>query len=107
MISFLITGLAVYLAAMFIPGVEVKNFLHALIVAVVLALLNTFVEPVLLFFAIPAQILTLGLFTFVIDGIIIMLAGMILPGFKVDGCFTAIIYSIALSILNSVLLSFL
>ena len=102
-LSILVTGLTVYVAAMLIPGVEIKNYLYAVIVAVTLAFLNTFLGSFLNLVSLPVTVMTLGLFTFVIDGIVILVAGMILPGFKVNGCLTSIIFAIALSILNPIM----
>lgn len=104
-ISLLVTAVAVMIAAYVLPGVSVSNFWSALAVAVVLAILNAFVKPILGFLAFPITLLTLGLFTLVINAIIIMLADRIVGGFKVDNFLIALIFAVILSLINSVLFS--
>ncbi len=102
-IKFLVNGFAVYATAYLLSGVEVSSFVVALIVAVVIAVLNVFIKPILVVLSLPVTILTLGLFTFVIDALIVLLASRIVPGFIVDGFWTAIIFSIVLTIISYVL----
>jgi len=103
----LLTALAVIVLASFLPGIDVgNNYLTALVVAVVISLLNMFVRPLLIFLTLPATIISLGLFLFVINAIIIMLAGKLVDGFHVSGFLTALIFSILLSIFRSYLFSF-
>lgn len=71
--------------------------------AVVLALLNTFVKPLLVLFTIPVTILTLGLFVFVLDALIILLADRLLKGFHVEGFWWALLFSIILSLVTQLL----
>jgi putative membrane protein len=103
LISLLANGLAVFLTAYFLKGVTVKNYLHALLTAIVLALANTFLYPILLFLTIPITIVTLGLFLIVINAVIIMLVAALLPGFRVDGFFWAVAFSLVLWVVNTVL----
>ena len=103
----LLTALAVIVLASFLPGIDVENnYLTAVVVAIVISLLNMFVRPLLIFFTLPATVVKLGLFLFVINAIIILLAGKIVSGFHVSGFFTALIFSILLSIFRSYLFSF-
>jgi putative membrane protein len=102
LIRILITSGLVLLIAHFMSGVHVANFTTALIVAVVLGLLNVFIKPILIILTLPVTILTLGLFLFVINAIIIMLCTNIVGGFKVDTFLTALLFSIILSILQSI-----
>jgi putative membrane protein len=74
---------------------------------VVIALLNIFVRPLLVFFTLPATIVTLGLFLFIINACIILLADKLIDGFAVSGCFSALLFSVLLSIFRSVLFSLL
>ncbi len=99
--NLLISALAVYLTAWLLPGVSVKSFWVALGVAVVIALLNVLVKPLLMLLTIPVTVLTLGLFLFVIDAIIILLAGRLLNGFKVDGLGWALLFSIITSVVTN------
>ena len=85
----------------------VDGYGTALIVAVVIAILNMFVRPLLIFFTLPATIVTLGLFLFVINAAIILLADNLVSGFAVSGFLVALIFSILLSVFRSALFSLL
>lgn len=103
----LLTSIAVVAIANFLPGVEVTNFTNAIYVAIVLGLLRISVKPLLIVLTLPASIITFGLFLFVINAIIIMLAGYFVSGFTVNGFWIAFLFSILLSMFQSVLYSFL
>ena len=103
LINMLILTVAVLLASYLLPGVTVKSFWTALVVAIVLALLNTFVKPIMVFLTIPFTIITFGLFLLVINALIILLASAIVPNFKVDNFWWALIFSIILSIITYLL----
>ncbi|HET7360387.1 MAG TPA: phage holin family protein [Salinimicrobium sp.] len=103
----LLTGIVVVLLSYFLPGVEVDGYLTAIIVALVLALLNFIVKPILVLFTLPVTILTLGLFLFVINAIIILLVDAFIGGFAIDGFWIALLFSILLSIVQSLLFSFM
>lgn len=96
----ILNAIAVILVTYIVPGITVNTFWSALIVALVLGLLNTIVRPVLLLLTLPVNILTLGLFTFVINGLILYFVSSIVKGFEVDGLWTAIIGSIVLSLIQ-------
>ncbi|WP_114779545.1 phage holin family protein [Botryobacter ruber] len=102
-IKILLSGVAVMLAAYLLPGVDVSGFGSALIVAIVLAVLNAIVRPILVFLTIPVTILTLGLFLLVINAVIILLADALISGFNVDGFLWALIFSIVLAIVSAIL----
>lgn len=101
-LRFLLSGLAVLLTGYLLPGVYVEHFGYALLVAVVLAIVNVFVKPVLVIFTIPITILTLGLFLLVINALIIMLVDALTPGFRVDGFWWALAFSLILSLFNAI-----
>lgn len=101
-VKFILSAIAVVIISKLLPGVEVVDYLTALIVAVVLAVLNLFVRPLLVLLTLPATILTLGLFLLVINGLIILLAGHLINGFQVSSIWTAILFSILLTILQSI-----
>ena len=103
----LLNAVAVFVLAHVLNGVSVDSYITAIIVALVLAILNLLVKPILVIFTLPATILTLGLFLFVINGLIILLADKFIDGFTVSSIWTAILFSILLSILQSLLQSFL
>lgn len=100
LIKVLISTLAVLLGAYLMPGVWVSSFGTALLVAVVLAILNALVKPVLVILTIPITILTLGLFLLVINALIILMAEGLIGGFQVDGFFWALLFSLLLSLLT-------
>ena len=77
--------------AYFLPGFRVGNFPSALIIAVILGLANILLRPLLMLITLPINILTLGLFTLVVNGMIIKFAAYLLPNFAVDGWSTAIL----------------
>ena len=99
-IKVLVSGLVVLLGAYFLPGVEVSSFGTALLVAVVLAILNALVKPILIILTIPITILSLGLFLLVINALIILMADGLVPGFEVDGFLWALVFSLVLSLLG-------
>ncbi|MBC7606437.1 MAG: phage holin family protein [Burkholderiales bacterium] len=101
----LVTAFLVIVIAHFMPGVTVASFTTSIIVAIVLALLNLFIKPILVLLTLPVTILTLGLFLLVINALIILLCTKIVGGFAVDGILTALFFSIILSILQSVMFS--
>lgn len=99
-IQFLLTGLAVLLTAYLLPGVHVDHYGHALLVALVLAIANVLLKPLLILFTIPLTIATLGLFLLVINAVIIIVVDYFVPGFRVDGFWWALAFSLILSIFN-------
>jgi len=97
----LVTSILVLLISHFMKGVHVASFTTALFVAIVLGLLNAFVKPILVLFTLPITFFTLGLFLLVINGLIIILCSNIVGGFVVDSFFTALLFSIILSVSQS------
>lgn len=99
----LFTAFAVFALAGILPGVEIADLSSAIWVAFAIAILNMFVRPVLIFFTLPATIVTLGLFLFVINAIIILMAANLVGGFVVSSFFSALLFSLLLSFFRSVL----
>lgn len=85
----------------FMGGVHVAGFMTSVIVAIVLGLLNIFIKPIIVLFTLPVTILTLGLFLLVINALMILLCTKIVGGFSVDSFWTALLFSILLSIAQS------
>lgn len=106
-LKIVLTAVAVLVIAHFLPGVSVVNFTSAVIVAVVLALLRVTIKPLLIILTLPVTILTLGLFLLVINALIISLADNLIDGFNVTGFWTALLFSLILSIFESILYSLL
>ncbi|MBI2304916.1 MAG: phage holin family protein [Chloroflexi bacterium] len=99
----LFSALAITAAAYLLPGVHVQSFVTALVVALVLGIINVILKPVLLILTLPINILTLGLFTLVINAVLIMFTTVIVSGFSVDSFWWALIFGLLLSIFNSFL----
>jgi len=107
-VKLLVNAAAVLIIANFLPGVTlIDPIKDAIIVAVVLALLNVFLKPILIILTLPITIVTLGLFLLVVNAIIIKMASNFIDGFMVDSLWIALIFSVLLSILRSILNSFL
>jgi putative membrane protein len=100
-IRLLVYTCAVLLTSWLLPGITIENFVTAIMVAIALAIINTFIRPILIFLTIPVTIVTLGFFLLVINALIIMLISMIIPGFIVDGFWWALLFSVILSIIAS------
>lgn len=103
LLKLLISGLAVFFTDWLLSGIDVTNFTNALLIAIVLAFLNTFLKPVLVLLTIPFTLFTLGLFLLVINAGIILLASKLIDGFFVDGFWWALLFSIILSVTTSIL----
>lgn len=96
----LVRTLAIGVTGYLVPGVFIKDPLAAVVAVIVLGVLNSFLRPILLILTIPVNILTLGLFTLVINTAMVLLAAQLVPGFGVSGFWTALVFSIVLSVVN-------
>ena len=101
LIRILITAILVLVIAKIMKGVIVDEFTTALTVAIVLGLLNFFVKPVLVLFTLPVTMFTLGLFLLVINAVMILLCDHFVEGFRVSSFWTAMLFSIILSLSQS------
>jgi putative membrane protein len=99
----IVTAVAVLIAAYLLTGVTVADTFTAIIVAVVLGVLNNFIKPILVILTIPITIFTLGIFLLFINVFIIQIATKIVPGFIVDGWWTALFFSFLVALVTSVL----
>lgn len=95
--------MAVLITAYLVPGVILTDFWTAVILVVVLGLLNMVVKPILILLTLPINVLTLGLFTFVINGLIVLIASNIIIGFNVASFWYGLLFSIVLSFVNGFL----
>jgi len=100
LINWVINALIIISLAYILPAVTVENFFVALVVAIVVGLLNAILRPILLLLTLPINILTLGLFTLVINAGIILLAEYLIPGFSVGGFWWALLFGLILSLAN-------
>ncbi|MFW6109833.1 MAG: phage holin family protein [Patescibacteria group bacterium] len=106
LLKLLIRGLAVFTASYVTPGVQVASFSVAIVTSIILGVLNAFLRPFLIFLTLPINILTLGLFTLVINTLIIMLTSRLVPEFAVRDFFSALLFGIILALVNWFLSSF-
>ncbi|MDL2213508.1 phage holin family protein [Bacteroides sp. OttesenSCG-928-E20] len=103
-LNILVSSIAVYFTAWLLPGISVKSYGSAILVAIVLGILNALVTPVLQFLSLPITILTLGLFALVINALVVMLASWAMgENFHVSNFWWALLFSIIVSIVSSIL----
>lgn len=99
-LKWLALSLAIMFVGWIIPGITVSSFVTALIASVVVALVNLFIKPVLVFLTLPINILTLGLFILVINALLFMFVAYLIPGVEVDGFLSAFLGALLLSIFS-------
>lgn len=100
LIHWIVTILAIGIASYLIPGIEVTP-VAALVLAVVLGIINVFLKPIINLLTLPLNILTLGLFSLVVNALLIMLAGMVVPGFSVAGFWPAFFFGIVVALVSA------
>lgn len=105
-IHWFLSALAIGIAAYLLPGITVAGIIPALVLALVLAAINTFIKPVLAILTFPLTIITLGLFSLVLNTLLIMLAAAVVPGVTVSGFFSALLFGIVLALISATLKSF-
>lgn len=103
LLQIILSAIIVLVLSNILGGVHVDGFLTALVVAAILALLNIFVKPILLILTLPVTVLTFGLFLLVINALIILMADGLVDSFEVDGFWWALLFSILLSFLQSLI----
>ena len=106
-VRWLVLTAAILCASYLIDGIEVQGFFSALLTAAVLGVLNVFFRPVLIVLTLPINVLSLGLFTFVINALLLKMASGVVSGFQVYGFWSAVIGSLVISIVNWLLSSFI
>jgi len=99
----LINALAFYITSYLIPGMVINGWQTLLVIAVVWGILTIIIKPILIILTLPINILTLGLFTFVINAVLLLITSNLVPGFRIDGFGTALLAAIVLAIVNSFL----
>jgi putative membrane protein len=100
LIHWLVSAIAILIAAYLIPGVTV-TLVGALVLAVVLGIINVFFKPIITLLTLPINIVTLGIFSLIVNALLIMLAAMIVPGFHVNGFWAAFFFSIVVSLVTA------
>jgi putative membrane protein len=103
LIRLLINALALIITTFIVPGIHLERFSTAILAALVWGLVNTLIRPIFSFFTFPLQILTLGLFTLVLNGAMLALTAWLVPGFNIRNFPSAFIGAIVLSIISLIL----
>ncbi len=103
--SIIVSTVAVFVTGYILPGIQLDSILVALVVAVVLGFINAFIRPILFVLTLPVNILTLGLFTFVIMALMVMLTSFVVPGFYVANFWWALAFACVFALLNGFLSS--
>lgn len=102
-VRWILSALALYIVARLLPGFHLTDFGSAMVAVIIIALVNALIKPILFLLTLPITILTLGLFSLILNAFMLMLAGALTPGFKVDGFWTALVGSILLSVVTTIL----
>ncbi|UJF29613.1 phage holin family protein [Kaistella sp. 97-N-M2] len=103
LLRLLVTAVVAYALAYVLPGIHFSGFTGAIIFAIVLGILNLIVTPILKILGLPLTILTLGLFSLVINAVVFLIADYFIDSMNIDGFWWAFIFSIALSLVTSLL----
>lgn len=101
--TILATALGLLVVDMVVPGVDIANFPAAIIAAIVIGFVNAFIGPIIKLLSLPITFITLGLFSFVVNGILLWLASVIVPGFTMNGIIALILAPIVLSFVSTFL----
>ncbi|OYQ62547.1 hypothetical protein B9G53_21615 [Pseudanabaena sp. SR411] len=99
--TILATALGLLVVDMVVPGVDIANFPAAIIAAIVIGFVNAFIGPIIKLLSLPFTFITLGLFSFVVNGILLWLASVIVPGFTMNGIVALILAPIVLSFVST------
>jgi len=105
LLRWLVLTLSILAAAYLLDGIEVSSFFSAFFAAAVLGILNAFFRPVLILLTLPINLLTLGLFTFVVNALMLMLTSGVISGFHVKGFWSAVLGSLVISVVSWLLTS--
>lgn len=103
LVEWIIRAFILLLTTKIVPGFTINSWTTAFIVALILGVLNLLVKPVLILLTLPATILTLGLFLFVINAILLVIASQFVSGFHIESFATAIVAAIVISLLSTLL----
>lgn len=106
-LSLIATALSLLVVDIIFPGVDLANFPAAIIAAIAIGFVNALIKPVLNFFSIPLNFLSLGAFSLVINGFCFWLASLFVPGFSVSGLLSFFVAPILLSLVNTLLMNYL
>lgn len=100
MLRWVLNSFALFFVMKLVPGIRIDRFGDLLLATLIIGLLNAFLRPIIVLLTLPVTILTLGLFTLVINGVIFYLAAHLLDGFRVAGFGTAIVAALLFSLFS-------
>jgi putative membrane protein len=100
LLQFIATTITIYLAAKLVPGIHLSNLQTALLFSLVLGILNILVKPLILLLTLPVNIMTLGLFTIIINAFMLILTAAFVSGVQIDSFLSAILFSLAISVIG-------
>lgn len=103
LIALLLNALALIITSKIVPGIYIESFAKAILAAIVMGVINTMIKPFLSLLTAPINIITLGLFTFVVNAVLFYLAALIVPGFGIADAWAAILGAIVLSVTATIL----
>ena len=103
LISWILNAGALLITAYLVPGFNISDTISAFLAAIVLGFANTFIKPILLFLTAPFNLITLGLFTFVVNAVMLWIVGLVVPGFGIDNVYAAILAAVVLSFISTLL----
>jgi putative membrane protein len=103
LINWIVMTIGILAAAYLLSGVTVRNIGVAFAAAAVLGLINAILRPILVILTLPLTILTLGLFVFILNALLVLLASALVPGFEIRGFWWALLFSLLLSIISTVI----
>ncbi len=106
-VQILITSVLLLVVAKIVSGIEIQDWGAAIFTAIVLGIVNAVVKPILIVLTIPITVLTLGLFLFVINALMLWMAGSLVSGVRIKGFWYALLGSVVLSILNTLVYMFI
>jgi putative membrane protein len=107
LVRWLVLTAAIVIASYLITGIEVSGFFSAFFAAAILGILNIFFRPILFILTLPINLLTFGLFTFVINALLLKMASGVISGFQVHGFWSALFGALVISVVNWLLTSFI
>ena len=103
LIKWIVSAAAIAITAYLLPGVTVTGIVPVLVLAVVLGIINAFIRPILTLVTLPLSIVTLGIFSLILNTLLILLAEAVVPGFEIAGFWWAFLFGIVLALVTAVL----
>lgn len=107
LVALVLNAVALIGTTYIVPGFQVADFTTAILAAIVLGVVNTFIKPVLSYITAPLNVVSLGLFTFVVNAVVLFIVSAVVPGLKISGWIPAILGAVVLSVVSTVLSSLL